>query len=72
MLFLRQNYYEAGGKSTKWLAFKFRKQQADGTIYKIKDPKTGKLHSSINGIKQSFESYYKDLYSQPKYIMMTR
>lgn len=65
-IFLKQNYYEAGGKSTKWLAFKLRRQQADSTVYKIKHPKTGIIHNNIIEIQQSFETYYKDLYSQPE------
>lgn len=66
LLFLKQGYYEVGGRSTKWLAFKLRKQQADSTVYKIKHPKTGLIHHEVEKIQQSLETYYKDLYSQPK------
>lgn len=35
LIFTKQKYYEAGGKSLKLLAFKLRKQQTDRTIHKI-------------------------------------
>lgn len=39
LMFLKQNYYEAGNKSLKWLAFKLRKYQADSAVHRIKHPK---------------------------------
>lgn len=40
LIFTGHKYYEGGSKYTKLLAYKLRKQQADNTIYKIRDPKT--------------------------------
>ena len=40
LLFTKQRYYEVGGKSTKFLAYKLKKQQAKNNIYKIRDPHT--------------------------------
>ena len=34
LTFLRQKYYEIGGKSAKYLAYKLRKQQEESSIYK--------------------------------------
>lgn len=42
-------------KSIKLLA-RLRKQQADGTTYKIKDPQT---HCKLEEIQIAFEEYYK-------------
>ena len=38
MIYTKQRYYESGPKFAKLLARKLKKQQADSTIYKIKDP----------------------------------
>ena len=43
LIFLKQRYYEAGGKSTKLLAYRLKKQQAENTIFKIKDPTTNSV-----------------------------
>lgn len=64
-LFLRQKYYEAGGKSAKYLAYKLRKQQEESTIYKIKNPLTNVIETKSEKIKECFEFFYRDLYSQP-------
>ncbi len=32
-IFLKQRYYEVGGKAMKLLAYKLKKQQADNTIF---------------------------------------
>lgn len=66
LIFLKQRYYEAGGKLAKLLAYKLKKQQADSTIYKVKDPITNSLCHKLTAIQQSFETYYKNLYTQPK------
>ena len=66
MIFLKQRYYEAGGRSAKWLAYKLKKQQAENTIYKMKDPTTNSTHCKIKDIQQSFESFYKKWYTQPE------
>ena len=58
--FMKQRYYEAGPKVAKLLAWRLRKQQAENTIYKIRDPVT----SSLEGIQKALETYYKSLYSQ--------
>ena len=39
-IFVKQRYYDAGGKSAKLLAYKLKKQQAKNTIHKINSPKT--------------------------------
>ena len=38
MIYTEQKYYESGPKFAKLLARKLQKQQADSTIYKIRDP----------------------------------
>lgn len=48
----------------KLLAFKLRKQQADRTIHKIRDPTTNVIETSLENIQKCFENYYKALYSQ--------
>lgn len=54
-----------GGKSAKLLAYKLRKQQVDNTIYKIKNPKTN-VETKLGKIQESFETFYRTLYSQPQ------
>ena len=63
--FLKQRYYEAGPKAARLLAWRLRKQQAENTIYKIKDPTTNKIVSNMDGIQKAFEKHFKTLYSQP-------
>ena len=72
LLFTRQRYYEAGGKSMRLLAYRLRKQQADSTIHRIRNPVTGQMENSVEKIKESFNNYYKELYSQPKNIDETK
>ncbi len=43
MIFTKQKYYESGSKSTKLLARRLQKQQADYTIHKIKDPESNTI-----------------------------
>lgn len=59
-------FYEGGSKYTKLLAYKLRKQQADNTIYKIRDTRTKDIHYKIKEIKDCFKEYYEKLYSQPQ------
>uniref|UniRef100_A0A671WUY0 Reverse transcriptase domain-containing protein n=1 Tax=Sparus aurata TaxID=8175 RepID=A0A671WUY0_SPAAU len=66
LVFLKQGYYEAGSKAMKLLSYKLRKQQADATINKIRCPHTKQIHNRVGQIQQSFENYYKELYSQQK------
>lgn len=61
---MRQKYYEIGGKSAKYLAYKLRKQQEESTIYKIKNPKTNTLETKLERIQECFEIFFRDLYSQ--------
>ncbi len=65
LIFLRQRYYEIGRKSAKYPAYKLRKQQEESTIYKIKNPKTNALETKMEKIRECFEVFYRDLYSQP-------
>lgn len=66
LIYTKQKYFEGGSKYTKLLAYKLRKQQADNTIYKIKDPKTKDIHHQMKEIKDCFKEYYEKLYSQPQ------
>ncbi len=66
LVFLKQGYYEAGSKAMKLLSYKLRKQQADATINKIRCPQTNKVQHRLDQIQESFENYYRELYSQPK------
>uniref|UniRef100_A0A8C2JPE3 Reverse transcriptase domain-containing protein n=1 Tax=Cyprinus carpio TaxID=7962 RepID=A0A8C2JPE3_CYPCA len=61
--YTKQAYYELGPKSTKLLARKLRKQQADSTILKIKDPISQKLQTEPKEIENTFYQYYSKLYS---------
>lgn len=54
-MFTKQLYYE-GGKNAKLLAYKLKKQEADNTIYKIKDPKTKNILQKLTEIKSCFIS----------------
>lgn len=40
--FMKQKYYEAGPKASRLLAWKLRKQQAENTIHKVRDPASKK------------------------------
>ena len=62
-IFLKQRYYEVGGKAMKLLAYKLKKQQADNTISKIKNPDSGEIEHRLEKIQQSFEKFYKKLFS---------
>lgn len=66
LIFLKQRYYETGGKSLKLLSYRLRKQQAERTINKIKNTQTGEIYCKLEQIQQTFETFYKALYSQPK------
>lgn len=41
--FIKQRYYENGPRAKKLLAWRTRKQQAERSIHKMKDPHTGKM-----------------------------
>lgn len=66
LAFLKQRYYEVGGKATKLLAYKLRKQQAENTIHKIRHPELRTIEYGLKNIQENFENYYKTLYSQPQ------
>uniref|UniRef100_A0A3B3B8H2 Reverse transcriptase domain-containing protein n=1 Tax=Oryzias melastigma TaxID=30732 RepID=A0A3B3B8H2_ORYME len=65
LIYTKQRYYEVGNKSTKLLAYKLKKQQTKNNIYKIKNPVTKTLVYKTGEIQKCFETYYKNLYSQP-------
>lgn len=46
------------------LARKLRKQEADCTLYKIRDPQKNVLENKQDKIQEIFESFYKRLYSE--------
>lgn len=54
-----------GPKATKLLAKKIRKKQISRSVYKILDIKTGQIYHDLEEIDAAFQSYYKNLYSQP-------
>ena len=66
LIFLKQRYYETGGKSAKYLAYKLRKQQEENTIHKIRNPKTQIIENKIEKIQDCFENFYRELYTQPQ------
>lgn len=66
MIFTKQTYYESGAKSLKILARKLQKQQADNTIYKIKDIDSKTIQYKQEEIQRTFRKYYKCLYTQPQ------
>lgn len=51
-IFTKQKYYEVGGKSIKLLAYRLRKQQADNSIYKIRNPTTKKIENGSDEIRK--------------------
>jgi len=63
--FLKQSYYEVGPRATKLLAKLLRKQQADRTIYKIRDMNTNQIIHDPKEIETKFMNYYRDFYRQP-------
>ena len=55
-----------GLKQKKILAWRLRKQQSQRSIYKLKDPITNQMGFKPKEIHKSFETYYMNLYTQPK------
>lgn len=53
-------------KMKKTLAWKLRKQLSERSVFKIRDPNTNMMCYKPEDIQQSFEKYYKELYSEPK------
>ena len=66
MIYTKQKYYESGAKFAKLLASKLQKQQTGNTICKIRDPNSKRCVYKQSEIKQAFQSYYNQLYTQPK------
>lgn len=64
LIFTKQLHYDSGGKSLKLLSYKLRKQQAERTIHKIKNPLNNNVENEHDKIKQCFQNYYRNLYSQ--------
>ena len=67
LIITKQKYYEGGGKASKMLAFKLKKQQAVNSIHKIRNPLTKVEHTKLKDIQSCFETYYQKLYSQPQF-----
>ena len=63
--FAKQRYYENGPRALKLLGWRLRKQQADSSIYEIRDPGTKTLCHKLEDIEHIFENYYRDLYKEP-------
>ncbi len=63
--FTKQKYYETSAKAIKLLPWKLCKQQTERNVYKIRNPRNNKICHKLEEIQQSFETYYKDLYTQP-------
>lgn len=61
LIFAKQIYYEAGGKSLKLLAFKLWKQQAHRTIYKIHNKHTNRVETSLEKIHKCFRGFSPNL-----------
>ena len=55
--FLKQRYYEAGPEASKMLAWRIRKQQAENSIHKMRDPITNKVTTKLEEIQNAFEKY---------------
>uniref|UniRef100_A0A3Q3A4Q3 Reverse transcriptase domain-containing protein n=1 Tax=Kryptolebias marmoratus TaxID=37003 RepID=A0A3Q3A4Q3_KRYMA len=66
LIFIKQQYYEVGGKSLKLLSYRLRKQQACRSIHKIRNNVTKATETNLENIKNCFQKYYKTLYSQPQ------
>lgn len=64
LIYLKQKYWEAGGKATKLLAYRLKKKQADSALYKIRNTETKEIEYKQEKIKQCLVSFYKKLYSQ--------
>lgn len=56
---MKQQLYEAEPKVSKLLAWRLRKQQAENTIHKIRDPITNKITNKLEEIQNAFEKYYE-------------
>lgn len=66
LMFTKQKYYEGGGKYAKLLAYKLKKQEAESSIFKIRDPKSKHILQDSREIRSCFKDYYAKLYSQPQ------
>lgn len=66
LIFTKQKYYEGGGKASKLLAYRLKKQQAENSINKIRNPITNSIQYKLKEIQNCFEGYYRKLYSQPQ------
>lgn len=65
---MKQRYYEAGPRAAKLLAWRLKKQQAENTTHKLRDPTTNKITNNLDGIQKAFERYYKHLCSQSEQV----
>ena len=57
LLYMKQRYYDVGSKSTKLLGYRLKRHRGSAT--NLPKYKTEEIHTC-------FETYYKNLYSQPK------
>ncbi len=55
-------------KQKKLMAWRLRKQQAERSIFKIRDPRNKMICHKLEEIQQAFERYYKGIiYSEKPY-----
>ncbi len=66
LFFLKQKYWEVGGKSSKLLAYRLKKKQADSALYKLMNPETKVTEYKQERIQHCLLAFYQKLYSQPQ------
>lgn len=46
-------------------SWRLRKQQAESSIFEIRDPRTKKMYHKLEDIQHTFENDYRELYREP-------
>lgn len=64
LIFLKQKYYEGGGKASKLLSYRLKREQAENSIHKITNPITNLIQHKLEDIQNSFGTYFQRLHSQ--------